>query len=192
MSLHPDQELIELIKQDSDNLKIVNKKTRKYCLHYMNKYAYDSNRDEIEDIYQDALIVLYEKIKDGNFELSCSIQTYLNSICYNQLLRVSKINQRTTPIETTDDDDDTYSKHEGGIDDWFPIDVHVNTERLERINDALQTMKTVKGDCYELLIQFFYHKKTMAQLATIFNYKDADTAKNLKARCQKKLKEMIQ
>ena len=36
--------------------------------------------DDAKDIFQEAMIVLYEKARSGSFELNCLIKTYLYSV----------------------------------------------------------------------------------------------------------------
>lgn len=81
LSTHSDSELIEMLKESSDALSMVYEKHKEYCINFM-KSMYD-NRDEVKDIYQDAVIVFYENAIKPGFNLTCSIQTYLNSICKN-------------------------------------------------------------------------------------------------------------
>ena len=37
--------------------------------------------DDAKDIFQEAMIVLYEKVRSGSFELNCQIKTYVYSVC---------------------------------------------------------------------------------------------------------------
>ena len=37
--------------------------------------------DDARDIFQEAVIVLYEKARSGTFELNCQLKTYLYSVC---------------------------------------------------------------------------------------------------------------
>ncbi len=37
--------------------------------------------DDARDIFQEAMIVLYEKVRSGSFELNCQLKTYLYSVC---------------------------------------------------------------------------------------------------------------
>src|ERR1700733_10804519 len=37
--------------------------------------------DEAKDVYQEAIIILYNKVKTGDFELSSKLKTYIYSIC---------------------------------------------------------------------------------------------------------------
>ena len=59
------------------------------------------------------------------------------------------------------------------------------------LESALEIMKTAGGRCYELIRLFWYHKKSMNELTQIFGYSDADNTKNQKARCQKRLKDIV-
>ena len=41
----------------------------------------NGNSDEARDIFQEAMIVIYEKALSGNFELNCLLKTYIYSVC---------------------------------------------------------------------------------------------------------------
>jgi len=45
------------------------------------------SRDHAADIFQDAMVVLYQKVQSPDFQLSASIYTYLFSICRNLWLK---------------------------------------------------------------------------------------------------------
>ena len=40
----------------------------------------NGSADEAKDIFQEAIIVLYEKVRSGVFELNCQIKTYVYSV----------------------------------------------------------------------------------------------------------------
>jgi DNA-directed RNA polymerase specialized sigma24 family protein len=37
----------------------------------------NGSSDDAKDIFQEAMIVLYEKVRSGSFELNCQIKTYI-------------------------------------------------------------------------------------------------------------------
>ena len=41
----------------------------------------NGNEDDAKDVYQEGIIVLYNKIKGGDFELSSKLKTYIYSVC---------------------------------------------------------------------------------------------------------------
>ena len=50
--------------------------------------------DEARDIFQDAVIVLYEKAKSGSFELHARLKTYIYEVCRRLWLKRLAVNQR--------------------------------------------------------------------------------------------------
>ncbi|HMP88352.1 MAG TPA: sigma factor, partial [Lacibacter sp.] len=56
-----------------------------YLQHYGMIQAFVVNNngssDDARDIFQEAMILLYEKAQDPAFELNCKIKTYLYSVC---------------------------------------------------------------------------------------------------------------
>lgn len=140
--------------------------------------------DIAEDIFQDTIIVFYEKIRKGEFELKSAIQTYLNSVCRFKWLNIIR-DERKVLITTTDFNFDETIK-----DDFEEFEED-KEERISRIEKELINLKNKGGKCYEILNAYFYEGKNMKEIAQQFEYTDADNAKHQKARCQKQLKEMV-
>lgn len=179
-----DQELVALIQENQEYLGEVYKRCKKYCIQFMRKRTNGKmNEYELEDVFQDAILILYEKINKGNFDLSSSLQTYLNSVCRFQLL--SKFKQLTT-LDIVDNDGN--SQFDGTItDDLDPV-IDEKEVQFVAIEKALERMKLAGGKCYDLIIQFWYHKKSMIDLATEFEYSNDKTAKKQKSKCQERLR----
>lgn len=178
---YTDQELISLLKEGSEALSIVYKRHKSYCINFM-KSMYNEY-DEIKDIFQDAVIVFYENLNTDGFTLTCSMQTYLNSICRNQILKRINFSKRYD-VKTADDK----SEFLENITDWFDDGMEVNNERINVMKDILKDMKETSSKCYDILVRFFYQNQTMDKIAADLDYTNADNAKNQKYRCQEKLK----
>ena len=76
---YTDEELIEAMRRgDSWALDTV------YKRHFglVQKFIVNNSgtREEAQDIYQEAVIVLYEKVNDAGFTLECAIATFLYSV----------------------------------------------------------------------------------------------------------------
>ena len=41
----------------------------------------NGSADDAKDVFQEAMVVLYEKVRTGTFELNCLLKTYLYSVC---------------------------------------------------------------------------------------------------------------
>jgi len=193
-----DVELIRLITEDSDYLRCVYTKTKDYCIKFMQKQCNGVDIDEIKDIYHDAVLVLYDKAKTGDFVLTCSIQTYLNSICRNQLLNRFKAEGKIISFpDTGDRDEDDNSEYNVEIKDWLPYgDFSINGEddengiRVRAIMKGLEIMKADKGNCHELLSLVYWKNNSMLQVAEALDYKDEQNARNKAYKCREKLKEL--
>lgn len=178
---YTDNELIEMLKDSSDALTFIYEKHRDYCLKFMNSMFDDGG--EIKDIYQDAVIVFYEKAISPEFNLTCSIQTYLNSICRNQVLvRLKRLKKIASA---------SMMGNEGfleNITDWFDDSHLVTNDRVAALKGILTEMKESTSKCYEILVRFFYQNQSMEKISQALGYTNADNAKNQKYRCQEKLK----
>jgi hypothetical protein len=89
-----------------------------------------------------------------------------------------------------DDEDGNPMGYDVSITDTLDEIEDIKEAQFTALESALEIMKTAGGRCYELLTFFWYHRKSMNELAQIFGYSDADNTKNQKARCQKRLKDI--
>ncbi|MBC7425108.1 MAG: sigma-70 family RNA polymerase sigma factor [Bacteroidia bacterium] len=130
-------------------------------------------QDDVDDVLQDAVIVIWEKIKNGNLILEAKLSTFLFAIVRNQWLK--KLNKA------------------GKVDrmnDW-------QTEKLsETRNFQDMDLKKVKdmvmelGDaCRQVLSMFYFEEMDMESIAKRLNYANSDTVKAKKYQCFKKLQE---
>lgn len=181
--IYTEEELIRRMVDESQIIDYIYQKHKKYCINFMQRMS-KIDQDSLLDIYQDAVIVLFEKAKSGTFSLTCSIQTYLNSICRNQVLvRLKKYSRH--PIESITERD-----YKNNINDWFENDDSVNESRVIVIRKALTELK-LNGNCYEILVRFFYNNQSMDKIAFELGYSNADNVKNQKYRCQERLKKRV-
>ena len=210
-----DQEIIKLLKDSSGNLDIIYEKHKDYCMNFMKNI--DNNDKLNEDIFHDALIVLNEKVKKDDFVLreNCTIQTYLNSICRNQILIRFKDNSKHSEYSEESKKSKTHSQFftvddfiennekvpkiqkvnspdfDINIDDWFNDQELENDLKIKAMCSGFEKLKDLGGKCYEILRRFFYENHSMERIAYDMDYTNADNVKNQKSRCQKKLKELI-
>jgi RNA polymerase sigma factor (sigma-70 family) len=155
------------------------RKHRNSSMNFMRRMIDDV--DDMLDIYQDAVIVLYNNSRRPDFRLTCSVQTYLNSISRNQILKRMPNSRK---LVRTDD-------FEEGITDWFEEYDAEREGKLTVIENALLELESSGGRCFGLLRGFYFLKKSMSELAHSLDLANADTAKTQKSKCMKKLKEIV-
>jgi RNA polymerase sigma factor (sigma-70 family) len=136
--------------------------------------------DDARDVFQESLIVLYEKVRQGDFELNCQIKTYLYAVC--RRLWLKKLQQQKRMYVPWDESAE-------------PVSVDIDLERhlredadYDRMEKAIQHL----GEpCKGLLEAYYLQKQNMATIATSFGYTNADNAKNQKYKCLMRLKKIF-
>ena len=136
--------------------------------------------DDARDIFQEAMIVLYEKVGTGSFELTCQIKTYLYSVCRRLWLKRLQQMQRYNPSAESVDEVVLVEEE---------LDVH------EKRNADLIVMESALGKigepCKSLLVAYYLQKKSMPEIAEFFGYTNADNAKTQKYKCLVRLKKIF-
>ena len=175
-----DNEILELIRKNSENIDLLYDRHNEYCLNMMYKMSHNTVLNK--EIFVDSVNVFYEKIIRANKALTCSIQTYLNSVCINQVLvRLKKNGKFIEYLEGYDE----------RITDWLDDDDDFLVSEKKALSEAMEKLNASGGKCYEIIRSYFYEKKTLVEIADEFGYTNEANARNQKSRCQKRLKELV-
>lgn len=140
----------------------------------------NGNSDEAGDIFQEAMIVLFEKAVSGSFELNCQLNTYIYSVCRRLWLkRLQQLKRYSNLVET--------------VEDSVPVDEDI--EQHEKHNADFIIMETAMNKigepCKSLLDAYYIQKKNMQEIAAEFGYTNADNAKTQKYKCLVRLKKLF-
>lgn len=152
-----------------------------YCINFM--MSRGASENDALDIYQDATIVLYEKIRNPEFRLTVLIKTYLTQICYNQLRARYKSSYNKKVVLTDDIDENSQ--------DWFEEETEIVNAKIGRLLTEFENLKANGDKCYERLKLFYYDKLSMAEIAIKQGLTNADNAKNQINRCRNLLKQIL-
>jgi RNA polymerase sigma factor (sigma-70 family) len=136
--------------------------------------------DDARDIFQEAMIVLYEKAKSGSFELNCQLKTYLYSVCRRLWLKRLSQLQR-------------YSADVDNLEETVPIEEELELHEQRSIDFQVmeRSMQNLGEPCRGLLEAYYLQKKSMVEIAANFGYTNADNAKNQKYKCLMRLKKLF-
>ncbi|HET9746229.1 MAG TPA: sigma-70 family RNA polymerase sigma factor [Chitinophagaceae bacterium] len=140
----------------------------------------NGSAQEAKDIFQEAMIVLLEKARSGNFELNCQIKTYVYSVSRRiWLKRLQQYNR--------------YSREVDGMLGTVPVEEDV--EEYERHDHEFAMMEkaisSLGEPCKSLIEAFYIQKRNMQDIANQFGYTNADNAKNQKYKCLMRLKKLF-
>lgn len=153
---------------------------REEFLRWANK-KYGTERDDLVEIYQNAVIQMYENIiYDKITELESGLKTYLFGIAKNLIHRSFRIKKRD-------------EKHGEQIaEHWIFQKLNTDNE-IHKLVDGVGGLLEELGDpCKSIIEMFYIEDHDMDTISKNLGYKSSDVAKNQKARCMKKLRVMAQ
>jgi len=171
--------IIEKIKNgDTKQLADIYKAHRFEFITWITNQYHCSN-DEAKDLYQVAIIALYDNIKSNRLnKLDSSIKTYLFAIGKNKILE-----QRKSSYKFIDRSD-----HEvlgvPEIGRWENEDYEASLQMVE------ESMHKLGEPCRTLLELYYFHNMTMEEIAKRLQHKNTDTSKNVKYKCLRRLRKI--
>lgn len=128
--------------------------------------------DEARDVYQDALVVFWQKATSGNLVLTSKISTYIYSICQNlwrkELDRKKRLSNEEKDVAVTPD-----------------------TDSAEREKIIAKCIEQLGETCKKVLMYYYFEELSMQDIADKLGFANTDTAKTKKYKCKKKLDELV-
>ena len=142
--------------------------------------------DDGDDVFQEAMTILFQKAQNEEFRLTCKIGTYLVAVAkYIWYKKLDKQNKR--PDYQAYDDGEEEGKREYSYED----DVKVQEEREVHFEQLEGAMTSLGEPCRSLLKAFYNENKSMQDIATQFGYTNTDNAKTQKYKCLARLKKLF-
>lgn len=137
------------------------------------------------EIFQEAMVVLYEKSGNPEFQLSCRIGTYLFAVARNLWYKHLQ-QQRRLPLSLPEN-----AGGEEGPDWAAENDLSIHLERELHYQHLAEALEQLGEPCRSLLNAFYQQDKSMAEIAAAFGYTNPDNAKTQKYKCLTRLKKIF-
>ena len=171
-------ELTEQIKKDDHRaIQKIYEDNRKGFILFAGRYGLD--KDDVLDIYQDAVIVLIENIKKGKTDdLKSSLTTYLFGI--GKLMIFQRAKKKGREI----------SYGEGEKPD-FENELPDEQERSDEVRLLQEMLQKLGEQCRNLLTLFYYEEKKLEEIQALLGYTTKNVLKTQKSRCLKQLKDLV-
>lgn len=136
--------------------------------------------DDAKDIYQEAIIVLYNKVKSGEFELSSKLKTYIYSVCRRLWLK------KLTHMNRYGGDIHDFQEH-------LPVeeDLDLHTDRDIQFSRMESSLQLLGEPCKTIIEDFYIYDRSMQEICEKFGYTNADNAKTQKYKCLQRLKKLF-
>jgi RNA polymerase sigma factor (sigma-70 family) len=177
--LHTDARILDLIRKgDEEALVMLYEANRRPILSYVTRNR--GTEDDAEDMLQESLVVLWERVRSGQFEYTAKLSTFIYGIVKNIWSRRLARLRKEIPTEV---DPEEHSDGELSI-----LDDLIETEQAKLVRDALEK---IGEQCKKLLMLFYWEELSMKEIATQMGFANAETAKAKKYQCKKALEKVL-
>jgi len=133
------------------------------------------NRQDAEDMFQETLLVLVNKVRDENFQLQSELKTFLFSVNRNQWLKKLRSRRAQIPAELLHADEILIIEE----DVQLPIQSSNWIERL---------FENITGHCITLITRIYLKQHEPENLIKELGYKNAHSFQNQKYKCINQLR----
>ncbi|MEO6039573.1 MAG: sigma-70 family RNA polymerase sigma factor [Saprospiraceae bacterium] len=141
---------------------------------------YGGSEADARDIFQDAILVVYQKAQQPDFQLTSQFSTFFYGICRNLWLNTRT--KKSASAEVTFTEDVKYITDEIALEDELLY--------VEQGNLFWSAFRQLGADCQQLL-ELFFQKIPMETIATRMGYGSEGYAKRRKRQCKDRLIELV-
>jgi RNA polymerase sigma factor (sigma-70 family) len=181
MSPVTDSEIIIAIKTSNNNAvlshlyKSVLPKIKRFIIKN------SGSEDDAKDIFQDAVIILFNQVKLNKFDETKEIGGFMYSVARN--LWINKVKRQNKQIQITDTEYEL--KADIGQDS---LNGMITNEKTLAIKDL---MNQVGEECKQLLKYSIYDRLSMKEICEKMGYSSESVAKTYNYRCKQKLVNLV-
>ena len=170
-----DKAILENLKnEDNASFKVLYKFYFPSIATYITK-NYGSTEDA-EDIFQEAIIVLLQKVRQQDFVLTSSLKTYLFAIARNLWLKWLR-DKKLISVDNLE----KYQQES----ETFLFELKTEPTKEEKLTSWL---KRITENCQRILKALFFHKEPMGSLMKKMGWKNKHTAANQQYKCIQQMK----
>ena len=140
----------------------------------------NGNEDDAKDVFQESVIVLYNKVKSGNFELNSKLKTFIYSVC--RRLWLKRLNAQSRNVRNIED-----------FSEFIPIedDMEKHEEKDRQFTLMENALAQLGEPCKTIIEDYYLQNRSMQEIAEKFGYTNADNAKTQKYKCLQRLKKIF-
>jgi DNA-directed RNA polymerase specialized sigma24 family protein len=128
--------------------------------------------EDTQDVFQDALVIYYEKTRSADFIIEVNEKAYLIGICKHLWFQKQRRDSQNQKLDDT---------------------INCGSEQEEpRVSSTiLHFVERAGKKCLDLLQSFYYEKRSMTEIAEQFNFSNEHSATAQKYKCLEKIRTII-
>lgn len=144
-------------------------------------FDYKGTEADAEDIFQEALVIIYQKIRDENVEISCSFKTFFFAVCRHLWFRQLVVRRQMEEV----------IQDSAQTEDVFRImeDLFQSIDKTEA-RRMVQRHFSQLGETCQKILQLFNARVPLKEIAQIVGISEK-FAKKKKFECKEKLLNQI-
>lgn len=146
-------------------------------------YRNNGDKEDAKDLFQEALLVLFNNVRRHDFRLTCDVKTYLFSVVRNLWLKRLNARKKGGLALVMDAQEEAYI-----IIAEDELEEKMQFETKHR--HIAEILENFKADCRALLMSFYFQKKSLKEIAKAMGYTD-QFVKVKKNRCMEALKKEV-
>lgn len=185
MKNYSDKAIIQLLKSSESQkidqgLRILFQKLQSPIIRFLQSKSVQS--EDAQAIFNDSAFALVKNAKKNLLDHpDFKIKPYLLAICKKKMANKFKQSKKFVDLETT-------NAKELVLEDQNQLDFLLSEERKKLIQELLQQ---IGDNCKTIILGFYYQKQKMNEIAQQMGYANEQVARNKKAKCMKRLKELV-
>jgi len=174
-------ELDKIRNGDQHQIETIYNNHRSEFISWIVKLYHCSLKDA-GDIYHHAVLAFYENVISNKLKvLECSVKTYLFAIGRKKYLELLKSEKKFLKID--------HERTLVNLPEVQKTDALIKEQQLECVEKGLDKLGEPGRTILEL---YYYHGKSMEEIAQLLHYKNSATAKNLKYKCLLRLRKICE
>lgn len=136
-----------------------------------------------KDIFQESILILFENLQKGSFQLNSKVSTYLYAVCRNLSLDESRRNGRMTAAHP----DKEYAN-----EDSYEIEmIFGEYEDLPSMKEILKEIEAMGSPCRYIIQLSYFNEAAITEIMKKMNYPTENATRQAKNRCMKRLKKIF-
>lgn len=174
-----DEKVITAIRSGNDEktIKLLYKKSLPPIIQMIRNFG--GNKDDANDIFQDAVVILIRNIKRNSFDQKSNINGFLYTISKNLWINKVKRDSKTSSIEELELEND------------LNYEIQHNASIKEKENTIKDIISKLDPKCAHVLHAILFTDKGYSEIAEEIGLANANVMKVTKSRCKDKLIELL-